>query len=423
MTTKFYKLLTWFRKKKPEKIVKKESVQPSFTKTPNSNPIIEDTETSRAKKPVNKKVETQTLSSFPEVKSPLPSVRNYPEDANPDWLIGIDGEGDKVRTPPAGDASSITLTGAVTGNGSLENPVNTTLTAPINAQNNRIVNVSSPVNTSDAANKYYVDSTAGEESIILQGEVTGTGQTGSPLTTTLTKPINAGNNRITQVAAPTSATDAANKYYVDSTAGEESIILQGEVTGTGQTGSPLTTTLTKPINAGNNRITQVAAPTNATDAANKSYVDSHSGGVPDLLIAENVIGTGDASITSPITWIQSTIQTKSGALIQSINSETFRLQPGHSYELSALIPLKSNIPSFGTGVTWKWYQGSIPLGINGGAFIDTGNWPEEANFRPALAIIKVENTSIEVHVKYTSMLSAPRFRVGASGFCRILALN
>ena len=151
-----------------------------------------------------------------------------------------------------------------------------------------------------------------------------------------------------------------------------------------------------------------------------SQGDSSSG---DYLIAENVVGSGDISISSPIEWIQSTIQKKSGNLIQSISSLTFELQPGHFYELSALVPLKSDVPSSGTGVQWKWFQGSTALGISGGAFIDTGNWPEEANFRPAITIIKVENTPIQVYVKYTSMVSGPRFRVGNSGYCKIRTIS
>ena len=469
MTINFHKLLICFRKKKPQKIVKKESVQPSFTKTPNSNPIIEDTETSRAKKPVNKKVETQTLSSFPEVKSPLPSVRNYPEDANPDWLIGIDGEGDKVRTPPAGDASSITLTGAVTGNGSLENPVNTTLTAPINAQNNRIVNVSSPVNITDAANKSYVDSQSGGGTVTLQGSVIGTGAVGTAIDTVLAptvsietiEPITRNfyfrwpdstvheriiNHEIPEIAT-TNRAFGTNIFVKDGASAERSWLeyfnLGDPTSNYGEyflrfwdedTGShtPLsiysgginTTFIRTKLDLDGNRVTNAADPISDQDLTTKKWVLDNAGGESgDLLISESTPVGGDIALNTEIQWNQSTEQTQSGLLIHSVSPTHFELQPGHMYELIALVPLKAASTATSTGVQWQWFQGSTPIGIKGSSLSDMGNWTQEDDFRPAISIFNVVGSPAQVHLEFTSIYSGIRFSQGNYGYCKIRTLN
>ena len=345
MTTKFFKWLGCFRKKNPSKVDPIVKQNPSSKERRNliksTTPIrekmsVKETTTHQIlpKKP-EQKITTQTLSNPFEVKSPIPSIQNYPEDDNPDWLIGIDNEGDKVKTPPTGNTPSITLTGAVTGNGSLENPVNTTLTAPINAQNNRIINVSSPISNTDAANKSYVDATAGSESIVLQGAVTGSGNLGSPITTIFSSPLNVplGGGRITGLLEEPYANDeAVNKEAIDTwlattlgnanaytdgeiattqalpitasgdiigtlklgetlplTIGNKNISLSGVITGSGILGGSISTTFTYPIDAGAQKIVNVVGPTVDTDAATKKYVDDNAGGGPADAFASTVI--------------------------------------------------------------------------------------------------------------------------------------
>ena len=268
--------------------------------------------------PILKKnlVQEVRLSNDPrEVKSPLPSVRNYPEDNNPEWLIGLDGEGDKVKAPPTGTASSITLTGAVTGSGSLENPISTALSTPLNAQSSRIINVSSPVNTTDAANKSYVDSQSGG-----------------------------------------------------------------------------------------------------------------GGGIQDCLIAD--FGTNwppELTVNQVIKW--SGIQSSSGTLIKRLNDTTFELEPGHTYELAAWVPVSTDQADPATGVHWMWFiQSSGPaiglaIGIQGAAQVDSGNWGEHEDFRPALALLSVSDNPVQVYVKINAVDSSQRFRTGEFGYCKIIALN
>lgn len=113
----------------------------------------------------------------------------------------------------------------------------------------------------------------------------------------MTGPINMGNQKITNLAAPTSASDAVPKSYVDAavagvsggamTGGQILTTLNG-VDGSGSgldsdflDGLDSTAFLQKsggamsgPVDMSNNGLTGLPTPTSNTDAANKAYVDS-----------------------------------------------------------------------------------------------------------------------------------------------------
>jgi hypothetical protein len=91
---------------------------------------------------------------------PVPSMVNYPEDSNPDYIMGFEKDGERVKVPEEGPGNII-LTGAVSGSGPLGTSVSTNFSYPLNAGNNRITNVSNPSNLQDAATKNYVDSQVG----------------------------------------------------------------------------------------------------------------------------------------------------------------------------------------------------------------------------------------------------------------------
>lgn len=61
---------------------------------------------------------------------------------------------------------------------------------PFDVKNNRIKNVATPVDGTDAANKDYVLSMASGGSVALTGNVTGTGVVGTPFATTITSKLN-----------------------------------------------------------------------------------------------------------------------------------------------------------------------------------------------------------------------------------------
>ena len=121
-----------------------------------------------------------------------------------------------------------------------------TMTAAINMGNKKITNLGTPTENTDAANKKYVDDTAGKNLPKAGGTMSGN--------------IAMNSNKITGLGTPTSDYEAANKKYVDDTAGKNLPKAGGTMTGA--------------INMGSNKITNLATPTASTDAVNKSYVDS-----------------------------------------------------------------------------------------------------------------------------------------------------
>jgi hypothetical protein len=122
-----------------------------------------------------------------------------------------------------GDTDAQTLTNKTLGSG-------TVLSANVDADQNKIVDLLDPTDAQDAATKNYVDTEIGDHADDtsgvhgVTGDVVGTSDdqelTNKDLGTgtTLTADLNANNNKITGLAAPVDANDAATKGYVDSVA-------------------------------------------------------------------------------------------------------------------------------------------------------------------------------------------------------------
>ena len=122
-----------------------------------------------------------------------------------------------------GDTDAQTLTNKTLGSG-------TVLSANVDADQNKIVDLLDPTDAQDAATKNYVDTEIGDHADDtsgvhgVTGDVVGTSDdqelTNKDLGTgtALTADLNANNNKITGLAAPVDANDAATKGYVDSVA-------------------------------------------------------------------------------------------------------------------------------------------------------------------------------------------------------------
>lgn len=124
----------------------------------------------------------------------------------------------------------------------------------------------------------------------------------------LTLSTSGSNVRITNVATPTQSTDAVNKSYVDgavASAGGGDFLANGSIPMTGD------------LNVGDNKIINVDTPTDDTDAVNKQYVDSA------LNSKQNTI-TGAASTitTSNLTSSKVLISNTSGKVAASAVTST-----------------------------------------------------------------------------------------------------
>ena len=200
-----------------------------------------------------------------------------------------------------------------------------TMTGDINLGTHKITNLGTPTSNTDAATKSYVDTAVAN----VSGGVSGAYL---PLTGgTMSGEISMGNNKITNISTPTQNTDAVNKQYVDTqitsaqpniTGAASSIItsnltasralvsdtngkvavsavtstelgyldgvtsnVQTQLNGKAATNHthsylPLSGgTLSGALSLNNNKITNLATPTSNSDAVNKSYVDTAIAGV------------------------------------------------------------------------------------------------------------------------------------------------
>ncbi len=156
-------------------------------------------------------------------------------------------------------------------------------TANISWDGYKITNLGTPISLNDAATKDYVDSNSILPSL-LDSYLSLSG------TNVPTANISWGGYRLTSLGTPLSATDAANKAYVDVVKSA----LDGYLSKSGLN-SP-----TANINWGGYRITNLGVPSVSADAATKGYVDSY--GFSSALFDSYLALSGTNSPTANINW-------------------------------------------------------------------------------------------------------------------------
>lgn len=158
------------------------------------------------------------------------------------------------------------------------------------------IEVPTPINSNNPTTRAYVDAAiegvTAPTSVTLTGDITGSGVTGTPFSTTLNKTLNQITNegdidisshKILNVVNPTTDQGVATKIYVDTKTWTASQITN------------LTTTIlsfrldqfalpTSSVNFNSQKLQNVQTPTEPNDGVNKNYVDSAvssaTGGMP-----------------------------------------------------------------------------------------------------------------------------------------------
>jgi hypothetical protein len=223
------------------------------------------------------------------------------------------------------------------------------ITANLDLAGFKIVNLGTPTLPTDAVTKAYADSLVAG-SITLTGAVTGSGTgtintTLTPITTALitnfntevaafrldqfTAPntvVSMGNNKITNLAVPTLATDATNKSYVDAKTWTTSAITDFITSVTAfrldQFAAPISS-----LSMGSQKITNLATPTLATDAVTKAYADSLVGGA-SITLTGAVTGSGSGTIVTTLTDITTAQITNFNSAVTAFRLDQFTAPTG-----------------------------------------------------------------------------------------------
>ena len=180
------------------------------------------------------------------------------------------------------------------------------MSGPIDMNSNKITELATPAATTDAANKSYVDAgdsanaTAAANAASAASAAQATANAALPKAGgTMSGPINMGTKQITNLADPTSDQHAATKKYVDAQAAATASQIGAYLPLAGGT-------MSGPIAMGSKKITGMADPQSAQDAATKKYVD---GAVSPVSTVADAAASAASSASTAASNAQSAIDT------------------------------------------------------------------------------------------------------------------
>ena len=272
-----------------------------------------------------------TINSTPIGATTASTVRGTTVTATTGFVGGLTGNVTGNLTGNVTGNVTGNLTGNVTGNVTASTGTTTLNNLVVNGTadftSTKLVNVSTPVAGTDAANKSYVDATVAavidsapaaldtlNELAAALGDdanfastVTTALATKLPLAGgTMTGAIAMGTSKITGLGDPTAAQDAATKTYVD-TADALKLNLSGG-------------TMSGAIAMGTNKITGLGDPTLAQDAATKAYTDSILGSATSAAASAAAAATSESNAATSASNAASSATAASGSASAAASS-------------------------------------------------------------------------------------------------------
>ena len=287
-------------------------------------------------------------------------------DSTNELISGVTlGADNKLRITDAGGTKEADLSGLLGASQNLSH----VLTEGNSAGNSTITNLGTPVSSSDAATKAYVDAHTDADASVTN-ELQNLGQV-------LSQGNDAGGLKIENVGTPTVNSDAATKSYVDAHT-------DGDANPTNEIQN-LSEVLTQNNDAAGYKITNLGAPTVNTDAATKAYVDAHTDG--DASPSNEL-----QSLSNSVSGTNRTINISGGSgttidVADNDNNSTNEIQDlslsGNTLSLSGdatSVNLASYLDNTDSQ-TLNYNSGSKQLSISGG---NTVNIPETQNLSQVL---------------------------------------
>lgn len=204
-------------------------------------------------------------------------------------------------------------------------------TAQANAEATAAADATTKANAAQAAAEAYADGLAATKLDLAGGTMSGSIDMGGNQLSqvvlslaSLANPLNASGQAITSLPAPTSNDEAANKQYVDNQDALKLSLAGGTMSGNINMGLGTilnaglqSVSLKNSLDAAENSIINLSAPTAGTDAANKTYVDSQA-----TTAESNANSYTDSAIAQEVTDRNSAIATAKSEAIADANSYT-----------------------------------------------------------------------------------------------------